>query len=76
MMGGDGGMRRRHAAVAVGVAESGEDGSSPFFPDVQADRGSRGREAINEKGNSESGNVALQTHQPSAFLSFSCLVLH
>ncbi len=77
-MGGDGAMNSRYAAVTVRWSrEDGGSGSSPVFPDVQEHRrSSRGREGVNEKGNRQSGNVALQRHQLSALLSLSCLMLH
>lgn len=60
VMGGDEGMNCRHAAVdARWSREDGGSGSSPVFLDVRADRGSRGREGVNEQGNSQSDDVAL-----------------
>lgn len=47
-MGGDEGMNCRHAEVAVRWSVE-DGGSSPVFPDVQADGGRRGREAVNER---------------------------
>lgn len=60
-MGVDEGMNCRHAAVAVRWRkEDGGSGSSPAFSGVRGrQRQQRKRGGLNERSNSQSGNIAL-----------------
>lgn len=59
-MGGDEGINCRHAAVAVRWSrDDGGSGSSPVFPDVQADRGSRGSRGRGEQRSKAIVNLGM-----------------